>query len=148
MQQELIVDMLERASQYDPSRGSAGTFTGLVSEHRAAELMDRLIKDRSRTVLGYGDVASNDDEFDAGHGSQAENAVPMWADDQDLFGDSETLLDLQTAMAHMDEAQTLLFQLLCDHQDLPSAAKASGMSSATFYRRVTDLQMHLRMFGI
>ena len=32
-------------------------------------------------------------------------------------------------------------------QDLPGASKASGVSRATFYRRVIELQMHLRMFG-
>lgn len=48
----------------------------------------------------------------------------------------------------MNDEQADLFQLLSAHQDLPSAAKSSGMASATFYRRVADLQMHLRMFGI
>ena len=48
----------------------------------------------------------------------------------------------------MNDEQVDLFQLLTAHQDLPSAAMASGLSSATFYRRVADLQMHLRMFGI
>ena len=48
----------------------------------------------------------------------------------------------------MSDEQRSLFDLLAAYQDVPSAAKASGMSSATFYRRVADLQMHLRMFGI
>ena len=48
----------------------------------------------------------------------------------------------------MSEEQASLFRLLALHQELPAAAKASGLPSATFYRRVADLQMHLRMFGI
>lgn len=40
-----------------------------------------------------------------------------------------------------------MFALLEVHQSLPTACKASGVSTATFYRRVADLQMHLRMFG-
>jgi len=48
----------------------------------------------------------------------------------------------------MSDEQRSLFDLLAAHQDVPAAAKASGMSSATFYRRVDDLRMHLRMFGI
>ena len=31
--------------------------------------------------------------------------------------------------------------------ELPDACKVSGVSCATFYRRVADLQLHLRMFG-
>jgi hypothetical protein len=48
----------------------------------------------------------------------------------------------------MSEEQVELFSLLASHQDLPMASKACGMSTATFYRRVAELQMHLRMFGI
>jgi predicted DNA-binding transcriptional regulator AlpA len=47
----------------------------------------------------------------------------------------------------MSDEQRSLYELLALHQDLPAAARVSGMSSATFYRRVADLEMHLRMFG-
>ena len=71
----------------------------------------------------------------------------MWADDRDLFADSMALRDLETALACMNDDQATLFSLLETHQDLATACKAAGVSSATFYRRVHDLQMHLRMFG-
>jgi len=71
----------------------------------------------------------------------------MWADDRDLFADSMALRDLETAVAFMNNDQIALFDVLKATEDLPSACKSSGMSSATFYRRVQDLQMHLRMFG-
>jgi len=147
VQQELVVSMLERADQFDPTRGSAGTFTGVVSEHRATELMDRLIKDRMRLVFGFGAPASNESEFQPGPDEQIENVIPMWADDSDLFSDTDDLRDLETALAYMNDEQVELFQLLSAHQDLPSACKASGISTATFYRRVSELQLHLRMFG-
>ena len=147
IQQELILDMLERADQYDPSKGSAGTFTGLVSKHRATELLDRVMKDRSRLSFGAGEQAANDAEFQDPERNDNDNVVPMWADDRDLFADSMVLMDLQKALAYMNDEQVALFELLEAHQDLPSACKACGVSSATFYRRVSDLQMHLRMFG-
>ena len=56
--------------------------------------------------------------------------------------------DLDQALSRMDDEQRALFTLLVEHQDVPSACEVSSVSSATFYRRVTDLQMHLRMFGI
>ena len=71
----------------------------------------------------------------------------MWADDSDLFSDTDALRDLETALAYVNDEQVELFQLLSAHQDLPSACKASGISTATFYRRVSELQLHLRMFG-
>ena len=147
IQQELILDMLERSDQFDPTKGSAGTFTGVVSEHRATELLDRLMKDRMRLSFGTGAQAANDPEFQDIDGSEGDNVVPMWADDRDLFADSMALQDLQKALAYMNDDQVSLFGLLESHQDLAAAAKVAGVSSATFYRRVHDLQMHLRMFG-
>ncbi len=76
-----------------------------------------------------------------------EIVVSLWAEDRDFFEDSNTLHDVEAALAYMDGEQLALFDLLQAHQDLPGACRASGLSSATFYRRVADLQMHLRMFG-
>ncbi|MBE2260410.1 MAG: hypothetical protein IAE88_16245, partial [Rhodobacteraceae bacterium] len=42
LHQELMLDLLERAEQFDPSKGSAGTFTGMLSKHRASEFLYRL----------------------------------------------------------------------------------------------------------
>lgn len=147
MQQELILDMLERADQFDPAKGSAGTFTGMVSQHRAIELLDRLMKDRMRLQFGSGATAANEAEFNEPGDSLNDNVVPMWADDRDLFADSMALRDLETAVAFMSDDQIALFETLKATEDLPGACKSSGMSTATFYRRVQDLQMHLRMFG-
>lgn len=63
VQQELIIDMLERANQFDPSRGSGGFLTGAISQYRATKIMDRLIKDRMRLVFGFGAPASNEPGF-------------------------------------------------------------------------------------
>ena len=147
IQQELILDMLERAHQFDPAKGSAGTFTGMVSEHRATELLDKLMKDRQRLSFGSSTTAANDPDFNEPGEGDDDNVVPIWADDRDLFADSMAFRDLETAVAFMNDDQNALFDILKATDDLPSACKASGMSSATFYRRIHDLQMHLRMFG-
>ena len=147
IQQELILDMLERAHHFDPAKGSAGTFTGMVSEHRATELLDKLMKDRRRLSFGSSPTAANDPEFHEPGEDDHDNVVPMWADDRDLFADSMALRDLETAVAFMNDDQIALLDALKANEDLPTACKSSGMSTATFYRRVQDLQMHLRMFG-
>lgn len=148
MQQELLLDLLERAPGFDPQRASANTFTGVVSEHRAVEVLDALMKDRARMSFFSGDAeAANDPQMDEPGPDYDDNVVPMWAEDRDLFSDSMALMDLQKALAYMSDEQVAVFELLEAHQDLPSACKACGVSSATFYRRVAELQMHLRMFG-
>lgn len=149
MQQELILDMLERAHSFDPAKACANTFTGMVSEHRAIEVTSALLKDRARMCFFSGSTAAaNDSDMDDAPDDVGDNVVPMWADDRDLFADSMTLRDLEKAKAFMSDNQLTLFDLLEAYQDLPSACAACGTSTATFYRRVAELQMHLRMFGI
>jgi len=145
--QEMILDLLERADSFDSSKGSLGTFTGIVSQNRTNDFLNGLMKDRARLCFETGDDA--DDVFDIYEEAVTddENIVPLWANDRDLLADSAALLDLETALAHMSDEQLVLISLLNAHGDLPSACRASDLSSATFYRRVADLQMHLRMFG-
>ncbi len=148
LHQSIILDLLERSGQFDPARGSFGTFTGKVSEHRTADFLAARNRDRARLTFFSVEEAANDDEFLSVGEVSLETAKPLWGDDLDLFAESETLRDIQTALSYMNDEQARLFELLVSHQDLPAAAKASGMSGATFYRRVADLPMHLRMFGI
>ena len=147
LHQELILDLLERADRYDPAKGSAGTFTGVVSEHRTTDFLNARKKDRERLSFGSEDEAANDPESLDGVSSYGDTVDPPWEQDQDLFADSVALRDLEIALSYMEGEQRSLFDLLRAHQDLSSACRASGLSSATFYRRVADLQMHLRMFG-
>ena len=167
--QEILLDILERKQYYDPERGSPGTFTGLVSANRTAEYLKARKSDKQNLVFADGakvetfEIVSIDrvvhgtfqsrnaanDELSETQQLEEFEALASSADfDCDLFTNSNTLHDVQAALAYMSDEQTSLFQLLAFHQDLPTAAKASGMSSATFYRRVADMQMHLRMFGI
>lgn len=151
LQQDLILDLLEHEHSFDPAKGSANTFTGVVSHHRAVELLDRLIKDRMRFAFtGEQDAANDPDLSDPDPGCPAVTSavIPLRDDDLDLFADTDTLHDLQTALATMSDAQRGLFALLEHTQNLAEACQASEMSSATFYRRVSELKMHLRMFGL
>jgi len=150
IEQSILLELLERYPQYDPAKGSMNTFTGFVSEHRAVELLDQLMKQRIRMTVFEPKEAANDPDFYgyAVDSATGENVVPLWADDRDLFRDGETLHDIYAALACMSQDQQDLFNLIDKHHDISSAAKAAGMSTATFYRRVDDLRMHLRMFGI
>jgi len=156
IQQELMLDLLEHRHKFDPAKGSPGTFTGMVSKHRAVELLDGLIKQRMRyTDFGTASKkisAANDPEMGSYKADSADDcidAIQFKRDpDHDLFTDGMAMHDLNAAIAFMNGQQSALLNLLTEHSDIASACAASGLSTASFYRRVNELRMHLRMFGL
>lgn len=167
--QEIQCDAYERKRWFDPTKATAATFTGVTSEHCKADFLSARAKDQARISFvapddielvsarnqarsgctrGAAQKAANDDGKPTNSHQTSPFAVVDWPLNADLFAQSDAVYDLRTAVAFMSNEQFDLFLLVTSHEERPSAAKASGMASATFYRRVTDLQMHLRMFGI
>ena len=147
----IILGLLERQDAFDVSKGCVNTFTGTVSANIAADIANNLSRERKRIEFqAQFREAENDPYFFEQRGTTylGENVVPIWGDDRDLFRDGETLHDIYAALACMSQDQRDLFNLIDKHHDVSGAAKAAGISTATFYRRVDDLRMHLRMFGI
>ncbi len=149
VEQEILLALLEREPRFDPARGMPSTFTGVVSMHRAAELTEAIVRDRKRLMFGSPTCeAANECEDEwLDVVSNREDALPLWGEASNHYEGVHAMMDLETAVAYMDTEQRTLFDLLASHQDIASACKVSPMSTATFYRRVADLQMHLRMFG-
>ena len=156
IQQELMLDLLEHRHKFDPAKGSPGTFTGMVSKHRAVELLDGLIKQRMR-YTDFGTAAqmmgaANDPEMGSSKADSADDCIDSIHfkrdPDHDFFTDGMAMHDLNAAIAFMNGEQSALLDLLTEHSDIASACAASGLSTPTFYRRVHELRMHLRMFGL
>ncbi len=165
--QEIVLDILERREGFNPEKGAPGTFTGIVSAHRTADFLsdrkkytwrfipasiDDIDSLKVAAVYSSSDAshvnsdAANDDLIEDKPLCEAERR-PLWQEPEDHARVCGAASDLQAALSAMSDEQRSLYELLALHQDLPAAAKVSGMSSATFYRRVADLEMHLRMFG-
>ena len=150
VEQEILLELLECESRYDKTRGMPGTFAGIISAHRAAELTQAIVRDRQHMAICRGtDESANESDADWLDALvEHDDVVPLWGEVQNYYDAANTAKDLEYALSMMDNEQRTLFELLACHQDVPMACKVSGMSTATFYRRVADLQMHLRMFGI
>ena len=147
--QDLLMTLLEREAAFDPRRSSANTFTGVVSERRATDLMRRLVRDRIRLQLIDHEFDAANDPFIDGYESTAALSTPgPCCHDEDLFADSDTRRALDTALQFLSDGDRRLWDCLQQHMDLRAACIASGMPSTTFYRRVAEIRMHLRMFGI
>ena len=154
VKQTIVLGLLEQADRYDPAKGSINTFTGVVSRHIAADISEKLTFDRARFSFLPSNAeatnadAANDPEINPTVEGLLDKQILEGGNDNDLFSDGSTLHDLLVACAYLSPSELELINLLGHHQDLPAACKASGLSTATFYRRVNALSMHLRMFGL
>lgn len=151
-----MLDLLEHRQQFDPSKGNPGTFTGMVSKHRTVELLDVVIKQRMLCT----DLDTAAKMMTVANDSDKDSAKPTSIDEYvdsidikrnpnfDMFTDGMALHDLHSAISFMNGEQSVLLDLLFEHSDIAAACAASGLTNASFYRRVHDLRMHLRMFGL
>lgn len=148
MCQEALLELLEAAEKFDAQRASLNTFTGVVARNRSLEVLDAMVKQRMRSVA-FDAAAANDGQM-CEQGCASAQCWPNAANDElyELFDDSCALHDLEVAIGLMSAEQLELYELLQAHMDVPEAARASDLSTATFYRRLGDLKMHLRMFGL
>lgn len=144
--QTILVDALERSSRFDPAKGSASTFAGRIALHAANDFLNDLKRVRDYFIAAD-QLAANDPDFDLDT-DPFDGGQSLSAEDNDELLKADALYDLQSACSFMTEAQQGFFQQLALHADLPSACRATGYSTPTFYRRVTELRLHLRMFGL
>lgn len=144
--QTIILDSLERSGRFDPTKGSAATFTGRLALNAANDFLNDLKKVREH-FSAIEHWAANDPDFGP-DGNPSDGGASLWGEDEDLFSEIDALCDVQSALAFMTEAQQGFLHQLAVHADLPGACRATGYSTPTFYRRVTELRLHLRMFGL
>jgi DNA-directed RNA polymerase specialized sigma24 family protein len=155
LEQEILLDLIERRKGFDPARGKATTYTATLARHRAAEYLEKRNIDGAHLVLdaalGVSIDAANDSPFDAAAQiaeGQLNATMLVCGQTYEYADDAVVLHDLQVAMDYMNGDQLSLFRLLAKHHDVADAASASEVPTATFYRRFHDLKMHLRMFGL
>ena len=123
VEQEILLELLERESWFDPARGMPGTFTGLVAKNRAAELIQAIVRDRKHLLFGNpGEDAEGEADWLDARASQ-DDAVPLWGDTTNDHDEVAATRGLDFATALMDGEQRALFALLTEHQDLPDACK-------------------------
>ena len=112
LEQDILLDLTERMAGFDPAKGGVGTFTGLASQHHTDDYLRRLNIDRSRICFGLGTACANAPEADPDDIPLNDGTELLWSQDQELFAESNTLHDLQAALAYMNDEQIDLFDLL------------------------------------
>ena len=169
LHQEIVVDLLRRRPTFDRSKGNEAAFAGVLSAHKTADFLSALNRDRRRLAFvanqdldqcsfssdsdGSDGFGATPDGRETSHGETGEfyslmRVADALINDADVFDEGDLERDFEIAVSLLSADQAALLEIIKSSEDLPRAAKASGMATATFYRRVSDLLMFLRMFGI
>ncbi len=127
LQQDILLILLERSAQFDPERGSWGTFVTVLARRA---VIDRARRPAEPKLLS----------LDSPEGQRLAQMVPA-SDDQRHAVEFGIAFD-----ALPDEPRALLRDII-RHTDLLAARDSCGASPATFYRRLDELRCWLRMVG-
>ena len=149
--QEIALDAWRRLGGYQARRGDLEAFLGMVTLHQTRKIDARLRRRRHRAEVSL-DAPIGTDEPSA----QLKLADCLTEDDglPALFGNvvdgharSELMLDLSRAIARLPSEMGRL--CACLAYDTPGIARrVCGLSNTGMYRRIEELRLHFRSFGL
>jgi DNA-directed RNA polymerase specialized sigma24 family protein len=149
--QEIALDGWRRLKGYQSGRGEIEPFLGVVTLNQARKIEMRFRR-RYRAREVSLDAPVGDDEV----GADLKLADSLSEDDglQALLGNVvdgharfELTLDLSRALARLPSEMRRLCACLA-HETPGIARRACGLSSTGMYRRIEELRLHFRSFGL
>jgi DNA-directed RNA polymerase specialized sigma24 family protein len=149
--QEIALDAWCRSKRYQESRGELEPFLGIVTLNQA-----RKIEMRFRRRRGYPDVSLDtpivadcaDGGLTLGDGLTQDDGLPaLLGNVVDEHVRSELILDLSRAIARLPSDMRRLCACLA-HETPSIARRACSLSNTGMYRRIEELRLHFRSFGL
>ncbi|MBF0437133.1 MAG: sigma-70 family RNA polymerase sigma factor [Magnetococcales bacterium] len=145
LEQELVMDLIQRMPDYDPDRASQNTFMARVIENCAASLVATAkapIRNGGRPGLSWEELidSSNADAVEA----LVDTSLPTSTDGSDLM---VAMLDLNRCLQRLSSEQKRFCQLL-PFQEPSAISREMGWSRATFFRRLANLRETFRQSGL
>lgn len=147
LRQDLLLDLISRLPAFDPERGSLGAFAGTVTTHRSVGIAHRIRRDRR--LFGAVPVSIDDPERSALRHTIADDGSLS-----SLYGgwhDARTNVELARDVARAIEVLPSPLRDLCAllQSETPTGARRkSGLSHATFYRRLREIRLRLLVEGV
>ena len=130
--QDLLLEMLPRFARYDPCRASAATFISVLARHAAHAVRHQ---HRRKDLLGQ------TVPLDSEHGGPD---LPSCAHDRDR---GELKRKVERAVSTLPAPLRDLVVLLADGEP-GETRRRSGLSHATFYRRLGEIRLHFLGEGL
>lgn len=148
VEQELLLDLLQRLPAFDAARGSLEAFATVCARHHAVRCAERLRRDRGRQhCTRLDDPVALDDDGTLTLAETLPEAAALWPAHADATMAVEQRVDLARAAVPL----ALHDQALClamSRGGMQRALRATGISRASAYRRLAELRLGLLAAGI
>ena len=147
LRQEFLLDLIARLPAFDPERGSLGAFAGTVAAHKSVDIARKLR--RERRLFGANPISIDDPERSDLRETVADDGglAHLFGMAGDRAGRADLAVDVTQAVATLPTALRSLCTLL--QSETPTAARRkSGLSRATFYRRLREVRLRFLIEGV
>lgn len=148
--QDLLLEVLIRATRYREDRAKWITFVDLVVRHEADVLAERQLRRRRHMVASIEDLVrtEHDGTVPIAEVLSDDDGMPaLWGAITDPFAAVELALDVERFVAGLPDDLRRLCRLL-QGEPVTEAQRRSGLSPASFYRELNELRMRLRAVGL
>jgi RNA polymerase sigma-70 factor (ECF subfamily) len=147
LRQELLLDLIARFKRFDPGRGTAGMFAGVIVRHRAKRLASRVNRRRAMFVpisLESWSREPNGANVRVGEGDCCTEALNQSHDGSAVL---DQRLDLTRALSRLRPGELSLCIKLIDRT--PTEISRTGeFSRAGLYRRLRNIRLRLLEEGV
>ncbi len=119
--QAILLELVGRAARFDPCRGTWGAFVSVVTRHAAARLANHRLRHPSAAMV----LSLDPDIADANH---RVDAIDLG-------------LDLRDSFDRLPRRLKRVVDLIVETGSVANAQRASGLSTASFYRALAELRL-------
>jgi DNA-directed RNA polymerase specialized sigma24 family protein len=149
--QEIALDAWRRLKDFRSSRGDLEVFLGMVTLNQARKIEMRFRRRRACQEISLGTpIVDDDDNGDltlADSLSEDDGLLAVLGNLVDGHARVEKLLDLSRAIASL-QADMCQLCICLAHEAPGTARRVCDLSNTGMYRRIEELRLHFRTFGL
>lgn len=136
VEQEIVLALLLRRSDFDPERAGWSTFVDLVVGNMASAIAGRIVTVRSREQPLSSEHDPGVEELADFHAHSSEASVVLG-------------LSLEQFISSLPTGHAFVTRLMIEEDgDVTEALRRSGLSSSEFFRRLREVRMRLRCIDL
>ncbi len=150
IEQDLVLDLLQRIGRHDPARASLETFAEHVLDNRVATLTRPCARLRTERQMMSIDAPPPSNDSDARPDQQPDDNLINSngaADVPSIENEMSLRIDMERFVANLTPALRLCAEIM-DKGNVAEGARKAGLHRSTIYERLTHLRFEATALGL